>query len=86
MKSYRSVRSMLYICLRLLEQSKACRSEESMILGKVVILLPLSLCDSAYKHVKRDYALPIAQNGSCVVANEVKADSKISNKLAKRSP
>ena len=27
--------------------------------------------DSAYKLVKRDYALPIDENGKCVVANEI---------------
>ena len=34
--------------------------------------------DSAYQHVKRDSALAIDENGKCIVANEIKADSETS--------
>ena len=32
--------------------------------------------DTAYQHVKRDSALAIDENGKCIVANEIKADSE----------
>ena len=31
--------------------------------------------DASYQHVKRDYALPIDENGKCIVALEIKTDS-----------
>ena len=31
--------------------------------------------DASYQHVKRDYALPIDENGKCMVALEIKTDS-----------
>ena len=40
---------------------------------KVVTWLPPSpyFCDSAYQHIKGDYALPIDENGKCALASEV---------------
>ena len=32
--------------------------------------------DSAYQHVKRDHAIPIDENGICMVANLIKTDSE----------
>ena len=42
--------------------------------------------DSAYKPVKRDYALPIDECGKCVLATEIVADNKTSNCLRKNQP
>ena len=36
--------------------------------------------DSAYQHVKRATALAIDENGKCIIANEIKADSETSKK------
>ena len=33
------------------------------------------LFDASYQHVKRDYALPVDENGKCIVALEIKTDS-----------
>ena len=37
--------------------------------------------DSAYQYAKRDSALAIDENGKCIVANEMKADSETSKKI-----
>ena len=42
--------------------------------------------DSAYKPVKRDFALPIDECGKCVLADEIVADSKISKCSRKNHP
>ena len=42
--------------------------------------------DSAYKPVKRDYALPIDECGKCVLASDIIADSKTSKRSGKHQP
>ena len=42
--------------------------------------------DSAYKPVKRDYALPIDECGKCALATEIIADDKTSKGSGKTNP
>ena len=59
-----------------------------MILGTCVILLPLSrTITTAYELVQRAYAIPIDENGRCVIANEISSsESESSKRKGKQQP
>ncbi len=40
--------------------------------------------DSAYQHLKRDSAIPVSEDGKCIVAKEIEADSKTHKKKQKQ--
>ncbi len=40
--------------------------------------------DSAYQHVKRDSAIPVSEDGKCIIDKEIEADSKTHKKKQKQ--
>ena len=72
---------------RLSEQSRACKIKGAEDFGEGchTALTEPHFYDSAYKPVKRGFALPIDECGKCVLASEITADDKTS-KARKNQP
>ena len=73
---------------KLSEQFRACKSSVADDFGEGCHAASAEpyFYDSAYKPVKRDYALPIDEYGKCVLAREITTDSKTSKCKHKNQP
>ena len=70
---------------KLSEQFKAGKSME-LKMGYYTALTEPYFYDSAYKLVKRDYALPTHEYGKCVLAREITADDRTTKCSSKPRP